>query len=78
MLFLLVFGLCLEYLDRILYARLQNRIGPPWYQPLADLLKLLGKETVVPADAKPGRFRVLPMFSLGCVITARCTCPWRE
>jgi NADH-quinone oxidoreductase subunit H len=70
MLFLLVFGLCLEYLDRILYARLQNRIGPPWYQPLADLLKLLGKETVVPADAKPGRFRVLPMFSLGCVITA--------
>lgn len=70
LLFLAAFGLCLEYLDRILYARLQNRIGPPWYQPLADLLKLLGKEAIIPADAKPARFRTLPMISLACVVAA--------
>lgn len=70
LLFLSAYGLCLEFLDRKLYARLQNRIGPPWYQPLADLLKLVGKETIVPRDAKEKRFRILPMVSLTCVVTA--------
>lgn len=60
----------LEYLDRKIYARLQNRIGPPWYQPLADFLKLLGKETIIPADANRMMFQVLPIASLAAVATA--------
>ena len=64
LLFLAAFGLCLEYLDRILYARLQNRIGPPWYQPLADIVKLASKEAVVPAEASPGIFKAIPLFAL--------------
>jgi NADH-quinone oxidoreductase subunit H len=48
MIFLVVMGLAGQYVDRKLYARLQNRVGPPWYQPVADLFKLLGKESVIP------------------------------
>ena len=33
--------------DRILTARMQSRIGPPVLQPFYDVLKLLGKETLV-------------------------------
>lgn len=68
--FLAVYSLLFEYLDRKVYARLQNRIGPPWYQPLADLLKLIGKETIIPADANRGMFQTLPVISLSAVATA--------
>ena len=40
-LFLSVYALLFSFVDRKIYARLQNRVGPPWYQPLADFLKLL-------------------------------------
>ena len=40
-------------LDRILTARMQSRIGPPVLQPFYDVVKLLAKEDVVPADADP-------------------------
>ena len=43
-LFLSALSLVFEYVDRKLYARMQNRVGPPWYQPLADIVKLLSKE----------------------------------
>ena len=70
MLFLVVMGLAGQYVDRKLYARLQNRVGPPWYQPVADLFKLLGKESVIPEEADGGMFRIAPVFALGAVITA--------
>ncbi len=69
-LFLLAYGLCLEYLDRKIYARLQNRVGPPWYQPLADFLKLIGKETIIPSGANKGMFQTLPLISLAAVAAA--------
>lgn len=68
--FLAVYGLLFEYIDRKVYARLQNRVGPPWYQPLADFLKLLGKETIIPADANKGMFQTLPVISLSAVAVA--------
>lgn len=68
--FMLVYGILFEYIDRKVYARLQNRIGPPWYQPLADLLKLLGKETIIPAEANKGMFQTLPVVSLAAVAVA--------
>ncbi len=61
--FLCVLSLVFEYVDRKLYARLQNRVGPPWYQPLADILKLLSKETVVPSEADHRLFSAVPMFA---------------
>ena len=63
-LFLNALSLIYEYVDRKLYARLQNRMGPPWYQPLADLLKLLSKETIIPRDADARLFTAIPMFAL--------------
>jgi NADH-quinone oxidoreductase subunit H len=68
--FLAVYALLCEYIDRKVYARLQNRAGPPWYQPLADFLKLLGKETIIPADANRRMFQILPIISLSAVAAA--------
>lgn len=68
--FLGLCGLLFEFIDRKVYARLQNRIGPPWYQPLADFLKLLGKETIIPEGANKGLFQILPVISLSAVAVA--------
>ena len=43
LLFLGAYSFVLEFVDRKVYARMQSRKGPPWYQPLADMLKLIGK-----------------------------------
>ncbi len=69
-LFLGSYSLIAEYIDRKLYARFQNRVGPPWFQPLADFIKLLGKEAIVPTNADKGMFRLLPVFALAAVSTA--------
>jgi NADH-quinone oxidoreductase subunit H len=70
MIFLVVLGMAGQYVDRKLYARLQNRVGPPWFQPVADLFKLLGKESVIPEEADRRMFTLAPVFALGAVITA--------
>lgn len=69
-LFLLLLGLAYEWVDRKLVARLQNRIGPRWFQPFADVLKLLAKEEVVPDGANPFLFLGLPMVALAGALTA--------
>ena len=69
-LFLSVFGLVCEYIDRKLHARLQNRIGPPWFQPLADFIKLCAKEDVIPEEANPRMFKAMTVFALTSTVTA--------
>jgi NADH-quinone oxidoreductase subunit H len=69
-LFLIALGLAGEFVDRKLYARLQNRVGPPWYQPMADFVKLLGKENVIPEEADRPIFRLAPVFALAAVVTS--------
>jgi NADH-quinone oxidoreductase subunit H len=68
--FLCLFSLFLEFIDRKLHARLQNRKGPPWFQPFADIIKLLSKEDIVPAAANARMFSLAPIFSLAAAITA--------
>jgi NADH-quinone oxidoreductase subunit H len=65
-----LFGLLAEFVDRKLHARLQNRIGPPWFQPLADFIKLLGKEDLIPHEANATIFRIAPLFALASAVTA--------
>ena len=48
LLFTAFVGLLSTWVDRKVTARIQWRVGPPLYQPFADILKLLGKETFVP------------------------------
>lgn len=78
LLFLGGYALVFNFIDRKLHARLQNRKGPCWYQPLADFLKLLGKETIIPAEADKAVFKVLPILSLSVVVAAYLYIPtWR-
>lgn len=51
-LFTAIAGLVSTWIDRKVTARIQWRQGPPWYQPFADILKLMGKETIVPKASK--------------------------
>lgn len=63
-------GLVAKGVDRKVTARLQWRVGPPLYQPALDCLKLLGKETVVPATAHATAFLAMPLFGLAGVALA--------
>lgn len=70
LLFLFVFGLTAEFVDRKLYARLQNRMGPPWFQPAADFFKLIGKEDIVPEEADTAVFKLMPIIALAAAAAA--------
>jgi len=69
-LFLLASGLVFEYVDRKLVARYQNRLGPRWFQPLADIIKLLAKEEIVPTGVQSWLFTALPVAGLAAALTA--------
>jgi len=68
--FVLLAGLAYEWADRKVVARFQNRIGPRWFQPLADGLKLMSKEEVVPAGVDRLLFLGLPIVALAGALTA--------
>jgi len=76
LLFLFIYSTFCEWYDRKLYARLQNRMGPThtgrWgiLQPIADFVKLLAKEDVVPERADKTLFTLLPIIGLAIVVTA--------
>jgi NADH-quinone oxidoreductase subunit H len=53
----------LGWVDRKVSARLQWRRGPPWHQNFTDIIKLVGKETIVPEGAK-WTFLLAPYFGL--------------
>lgn len=69
-LFLLASGLVFQWADRKLVARFQNRVGPRFMQPLADVLKLLAKEEIHPHGAHRGLFVALPVIALASALTA--------
>ena len=59
-----VLGLMATWVDRKVTARVQYRVGPPWYQPFADVVKLMGKETIVPRSASKAAFLISPLIGL--------------
>jgi NADH-quinone oxidoreductase subunit H len=68
--FLVLVGLGFEWLDRKLLALFQRRVGPPWYQPLADLIKLFSKEDLLPKGGNELVATLLPLISLCAVLVA--------
>lgn len=70
LLFLIVYSLFCEWFDRKLYAKMQNRVGPPIFQPFADFIKLMTKEDVVPRGVNPKLVNAIPIFALAAVATA--------
>ncbi|MFA5266959.1 MAG: complex I subunit 1 family protein [Methanoregula sp.] len=68
--FLFAYALFLSYLDRKIAARMQQRVGPPFYQPFADLIKMLGKEVINPDGVDWRIFDAIPLVALAAVMTA--------
>ena len=68
-LFCIVIGFLLAGIDRKLVARMQNRKGPPLLQPVYDVLKCCGKETIVPRHARRGLFLGAPVVGFAALVT---------
>ena len=62
-----IIGLLSCWFDRKLSARIQWRVGPPWYQCFADIGKLLYKEVIIPKEAGRFGFILAPLFGLAAV-----------
>ncbi|MGQ9781620.1 MAG: complex I subunit 1/NuoH family protein [Nitrososphaeria archaeon] len=79
--FIFFLSLFYEWFDRKLYARLQNRVGPFYtgfhglLQPLADFIKLLSKEDIVPDKVDQMLFTMTPLFTLTLSIFATSMLP---
>jgi len=63
-----VIGLLASWIDRKVTARIQYRTGPPVLQPLIDIVKLLGKENLVPVGSSKLTFLMAPVIGLAGVI----------
>jgi len=59
-----VVGLLLSWLDRKVTARVQYRVGPPLLQPFIDIVKLLGKELLIPKGASKITFLLSPILGI--------------
>jgi NADH-quinone oxidoreductase subunit H len=80
-LFLLVLAFFYEWIDRKLYAKVQNRYGPlhtgpaGLFQPVADFVKLLAKEDIVPLVCDKVIFSAAPIIYLALPLTAMFVIP---
>ncbi len=72
------------YAERKLIGFIQNRLGPNrtgWYgllQPFADLIKMMLKEVVLPANAHKFLFLLAPILSLTTAFAAWAVIPFSE
>jgi NADH-quinone oxidoreductase subunit H len=67
---LVLTGMLYEWIDRKLVARFQNRVGPRWFQPFADAVKLFAKEQIRPGMANALLFFGLPVVAIAGALTA--------
>ena len=71
--FLLALALFIIWIERKMVGRIQNRIGPnrvgPWglFQNIADVLKLMTKEIIIPTGADLIPFMLAPIISVASV-----------
>ena len=73
--FLFVYAMFVQWVDRKAYALMQNRVGPPWFQPFADFVKLMAKEYIVPERGNGFFFLILPTTMLAAVLTSVVSIP---
>jgi NADH-quinone oxidoreductase subunit H len=79
--FILFFTLFCDWVERKIEARMQSRVGPAVagpagiLQPLADFIKLLTKEEIIPRDAKKNVFRITPIIAFSVMVFAICFLP---
>jgi len=70
------FGLVASWIVRKVSALVQWRVGPPLYQPFVDVMKLMGKEILIPQDAQRTVFLAAPIVGLSGVLLLS-TMLWR-
>jgi len=61
-------GLVVSWIVRKVSALVQWRVGPPFLQPFYDVIKLLGKETLIPEQAQKTLFMAAPLAGLAGVL----------
>ncbi|WP_418067347.1 NADH-quinone oxidoreductase subunit NuoH [Sedimenticola hydrogenitrophicus] len=72
------------YAERKLIGYMQVRIGPNrvgpkgWLQPIADAVKLMFKEIVIPTKANKVLFLIAPLLTLGPALAAWAVFPFSE
>ncbi len=72
----------MTYAERKIIGYIQVRIGPNrvgfrgWLQPIADFVKLLFKEIIVPSGANPFLFRAAPILALAPALAAWAVVPF--
>ena len=70
------------WLERKIAAQMQNRMGPMFVgfhgllQPVADMLKLLQKEDILPAGADDWLFNLAPILTALFAIATAAVVPW--
>ncbi len=69
-LFTAAFAMVFAWIDRKVTARVQWRVGPPFFQPVYDFVKLLGKEVIVPAGGARVLFLLAPLLGLAAATVA--------
>lgn len=67
-LFTIAFGLIASWIVRKVSALVQWRVGPPFLQPLYDVVKLMGKEILIPQNAQRAVFMTSPLVGLAGVL----------
>lgn len=74
--FILLLTLFCDWFERKIEARMENRVGPSFtgpagvLQPLADFVKLLTKEDIIPLDTKGVLFKFSPILAFSIFIFA--------
>jgi NADH-quinone oxidoreductase subunit H len=74
----------LTFAERKIIGYIQVRIGPNrvgpggWLQPIADAVKLLLKEVILPSNANRFLFLLAPVLSLGPALAAWAVIPFNE
>jgi len=74
--FTVCLGLIASWVVRKVSALVQWRVGPPVLQPFYDVIKLAGKETLVPEQAQRAVFMSAPLVGLASVLLLS-TMLWR-
>jgi NADH-quinone oxidoreductase subunit H len=63
-----VLGLVACWIVRKVSALVQWRVGPPLFQPFYDVVKLMGKEILVPQEAQKAVFMAAPLVGMAGVL----------